>query len=65
MEFCIDLHDSKGHESRIFESTGGEADIIEALRKAIGSAEVYGYCRVTLDVIIPVWTVEEILAREG
>lgn len=52
-EYNIDLHDSKGRESRVITGEfGSDEDIAKALLSAIQTAKHYGYCRVTLDIAL-------------
>lgn len=52
-EYNIDLHDSKGRESRVITGEfGSNEDIAKTLLQAIQTAKHYGYCRVTLDIAL-------------
>lgn len=59
-EYNIDLHDSKGRESKIITGEfGSDEDIAKTLLQAIKAARHHGYCRMTLDIALEVPSMKE------
>lgn len=52
MEYEITFHDSKSQESSIIVDHGSKEDIVKTLLQAIEAAKQFGYCRITLEVIL-------------